>query len=159
MGASNSYVDLSPWLPMLRYVLMAVVALTVAATVSFIWKLRHNIRAQAERVSDWSAGRNVVLVDKMANFFGRQSLGMTQLRGNGCLVASDDDLLFVQLMPLRAFEIPRKDITAVETPSSFLAKSRFTPLLKLDFTTSDGQRDSAAWQVRDLDAWLKLLRH
>ena len=48
--------------------------------------------------------------------------------------------------------IPRADMTAVETPKSWLGKSVGTTLLCVRW-----QEDAMAWEVRDLDAWLAAL--
>jgi hypothetical protein len=118
-------------------------------------------RMRAEAVADVSGklGRpNILLMDDAAQSFGLESWGHAQLRGNGCLAATADTLLFRQWSPARDFRIPRAAIVAVDTPTWHLGKSHFHPLLHVAFTNDAGQRNSIAWDVRDLTAWLRLLR-
>jgi hypothetical protein len=86
-----------------------------------------------------------------ASFFGQQSLGVTQGRGNGTLIVTDSELVFDRWLPRKEFKVALKSIEAIETPNSFLGKSRFTPLLKVVFRTEGGQPDAMAWQVPDLE--------
>src|SRR5688500_13926202 len=63
------------------------------------------------------------------SFFGQESHGVTQGRGNGTLILTEDKLVFERWLPRRTYEIPPASISGIETPSSFLGKSRVTPLL------------------------------
>ena len=96
-------------------------------------------------------------VDDFANFFGMESRGKAQMRGNGCLVASREYVVFVMLLPRREFLIPRAQVTGVERVRSHLGKTTGHELLKITFTNNQGQSDSAAWLVRDLAAWENVL--
>lgn len=99
-----------------------------------------------------------MLLDDRANSFGIESAGVTQIRGNGCLAATDDEVLFVMWVPRREFRIPRDRITAVERATSHLGKTVARPLLRLRYTNQGGQADSIAWFVSDLPAWETALR-
>lgn len=96
-------------------------------------------------------------IDRAASFFGQESRGVTQMRGNGTLILTDSDLIFEMWVPNREFRIPLRSIQAIENPTSFLGKSRFTPLLKVVYTNDQGATDSMAWQVRDLSGWMRLI--
>jgi len=76
---------------------------------------------------------------------------VTQLRGNGTLVLTDSELYFERWVPHREYRIPLASIRAIETPSSFLGKTNFRPLVKVVFQTEAGQTDSIAWLVRDVE--------
>jgi hypothetical protein len=94
-------------------------------------------------------------VDNGANLIGLQSRGGAQLRGNGCLGLSRDSLWFVQWVPRKSLQIPRSAITSVEETRAHAGKAG--PLmLKVTFT-QDGQTDSIAWVVRDLEGWKRVL--
>ncbi len=99
----------------------------------------------------------ILFRDDGANLFGMASLGRGQVRGNGTLILTDNELVFLMLVPEREIIIPRSSIISVETPKSFLGKTRFTPLLKVDFSTPQGKTDSAAWAVRDIEGFLNAL--
>jgi hypothetical protein len=95
------------------------------------------------------------LRDNGANLIGLQSRGGAQLRGNGCLGLSRDSLWFVQWVPRKSLQIPRSAITSVEETRAHAGKAG--PLmLKVTFT-QDGQTDSIAWVVRDLEGWKRVL--
>jgi len=79
------------------------------------------------------------------------------VRGNGTLILTGDELVFMMLVPKREIIIPRSSIISVDTPKSFLGKTRFTPLLRVDFSTPRGKTDSAAWAIRDIESCLNIL--
>lgn len=96
-------------------------------------------------------------IDRTASFFGQESRGATQMRGNGTLILTDSELIFEQWVTNREFRIPLKNIQALETPTAFLGKSRFAPLLKVVYTNEQGGTDAMAWQLRDLGGWMQLI--
>jgi hypothetical protein len=100
---------------------------------------------------------NARQIDRAASFFGQESRGATQMRGNGILILTDSDLIFEMWVPNRQFRIPLRSIQAIENPTSFLGKSRFTPLLKVVYINEQGAKDSMAWQVPDLAGWMRLI--
>ncbi|MGM0575936.1 MAG: hypothetical protein ACQEXJ_09430 [Myxococcota bacterium] len=115
-------------------------------------------RAEVSADVDARLGRDRIrLRDDMANFFGLESWGLGQVRGNGCLAATDDEVLFVMWVPRRTIRVDRAFIEAVETPRSHLGKTKGPRLLRLRFRSPEGGEDSAAWLVRNLDRWVSLL--
>ncbi len=92
-----------------------------------------------------------------ANFFGQESRGVTQMRGNGTLVLTDAEVFFEQWMPRREFRIPLTAIQSIETPTSHLGKTNFRPLLKVIFKGETGNTDSMAWLVRDVEGLKRAL--
>ncbi len=90
------------------------------------------------------------LVDAGASFFGQESRGAGQMRGNGTLIVTGSEVIFQQWVTNREFRIPLRAIQSIENPTSFLGKTRGTPLLKIGFLDDAGRADSMAWQVRDL---------
>jgi hypothetical protein len=94
-------------------------------------------------------------VDRTASFFGQESRGVTQMRGNGTLILTDSDLIFELWVPHAEFRIPLQRIQSLETPTTFLGKSRFAALLKVAYTNEQGMADAMAWQVPDLSGWMR----
>ncbi len=88
---------------------------------------------------------------------GLESRGKGQVRGNGLLALTADELRFEQLVPRRETLIPLADVTAVETKRWWLGKSVGSKLLCVRWRSPDGTEDAMAWAVRDLDAWLAAL--
>jgi hypothetical protein len=96
-------------------------------------------------------------IDRAASFFGQESRGAKQLRGNGTLILTDSDLIFEMWVPNREFRIPLQTIQSLENPTAFLGKSRFAPLLKVVYSNAQGTPDAMAWQVPDLDGWMRAI--
>jgi hypothetical protein len=114
---------------------------------------RRKRRQVAEEVRARLGDSEILAIDESANSFGVESAGVMQIRGNGCLAATRDEVLFIMWVPRKELSIPRPWITAVERADSHLGKSKFRPLLRLRFTDEQGRADSVAWAVRDLPAW------
>jgi hypothetical protein len=110
-------------------------------------------RAVAAEVRAELGETEIVAIDESANCFGLESKGPMQIRGNGCLAATKDEVLFIMWVPRREIRIPRPWIAAVERAKSHLGKTIFQPLLLVRYTNDQGMPDSVAWYVRDLPAW------
>lgn len=95
----------------------------------------------------------VTALEDGANCFGVESKGRAQIRGNGVLAATDDEILFVMWFPRKEVRIRRDRITAVERAKSHLGKTVFQPLLRVRFTDDQGNPDSVAWWVSDVSTW------
>lgn len=113
---------------------------------------------RAKEVLDKSKGKDVLGVSSSANFFGQESLGVTQLRGNGVLVLTNEELYFEMWLPKREFHIPISSIVDIETPKSHLGKTKFRPLLKVVFKNEKGEIDSVAWLLRNVPHWKEGLK-
>jgi hypothetical protein len=99
----------------------------------------------------------IVLKDLGALTLGLESRGVFQARGNGALVLTPDEVGWFQYIPERnSLRIPRASIARVDTVKSHLGKTYGRDLLRVTFT-NNGQPDSMAWVVTDLDAWLARL--
>lgn len=109
-------------------------------------------RRLGERIRNKLAGQTLIRQSIGANFFGLTSKGLGQIRGNGALVLTPDQLYFTMFMPRREVTIPLGDIVSVSTPRTHLGKTMGMRLLRVDFRASDGE-DAVAWAVRDLDDW------
>ena len=96
---------------------------------------------------------HVIRVFGRANFFGQESLGVGQVRGNGVLVLTDTELYFELWYPTKIVRIPITSIQRIDTPISHLTKTRFKELLKVFFTNEKHQDDSAAWLITHLREW------
>src|SRR5512134_3616363 len=104
-----------------------VAAILAAVFIPLRWRAARRAQAARERFP------NARLIVPGANFFGQQSHGVTQMRGNGTLVLTDSELYFERWLLRRDYHIPLSAIQGVETPNSFLGKTVFQPLLKVIF--------------------------
>jgi hypothetical protein len=130
-----------------------IIILTLIFTVVFgvtFSILRRETASRAQAIS--KKFPNAKLVVSWVNFYGQESKGKMQMRGNGTLVLTEDELYFEQLVPRREFRIPLTAIQAVETPSSYLGKTNFRPVLKVVFRDDAGQTDSMGWIVPDVES-------
>ena len=91
------------------------------------------------------------------NFFGQQSRGVMQLRGNGTFVLTRDEIFFERWLPRAEFVVPLAHIKSVETVNSFLGKIVFRSLLKVVYQNQSGQLDAIAWLVPDLEDLKKMI--
>jgi hypothetical protein len=101
--------------------------------------------------------KDIIISLNSANFFGQQSLKSLQIRGNGVLVLTQEELYFEMWHPKKTIKIPRSSILKVEITKSFLHKTVFRKLLKVIFRNENGDEDAAAWWVSSLDIWIKEL--
>lgn len=99
-----------------------------------------------------------ILTSPMANLFGLKSSGMKQVRGNGILLLTSSQLYFRMLLPKKEILVPLRSIISVETPRSFLGKTKRKKLLKIDFRSDAGSTDSVAWLVDNLEKWVETIR-
>jgi hypothetical protein len=102
-------------------------------------------------------GLDLLLEEPGANSLGVESAGPRQVRGNGNLALTEEELLFAQWVPQRLVRIPRRSIVEVSQAKSHLGKWIGRPLLKITWTREDGEQDSIALWVRDLDRWIATL--
>ena len=126
--------------------------------VGLVFMLRKLLKtARAEVYAEYPEHVRI-LTSPMANLFGVQSGGMKQIRGNGILLLTASQIYFRMLLPRRELLVPLRSVTSVETPKSFLGKTKGRKLLKVDFRNDTGGTDSAAWLVQDLEKWVETIR-
>jgi hypothetical protein len=92
-----------------------------------------------------------------ARGLGLESRGRGQVRGNGWLALTAEELRFRQWVPQRETAIPLAAVTVVETRKTWLGKWVGSRLLCVRWRTDGGGEDAMAWQVPDLDGWLAAL--
>lgn len=133
-------------------VAFAVVMFVIVPALTFRW-----IAGKLEpRITAAVGAEAIVLEDRRANSLGLTSRGKLQSRGNGGLVLTRETLMFFQVVPRRDLMIPLDSIREVKTVKVHLGKSYGRDLLYVAFDGPTG-RDSIAWYVRDLPAWLRAL--
>jgi hypothetical protein len=138
-------------------IVLPIVAGLLVVLVGIQLVVRHFKNKFREDIKKKFMGKHVVRDSIGANFFGQSSRGMAQVRGNGALVMTTEELHFVMFAPRRELNIPLTAITSVSTPRSHLGKTVGMRLLRVDFDSPSG-KDSAAWAVVGLDDWTSDLR-
>ncbi|MHA1758736.1 MAG: hypothetical protein ACTSVV_18365, partial [Promethearchaeota archaeon] len=85
------------------------------------------------------SSEEIIAIDKFANFFGQESRGLAQMRGNGVLILTNSKLIFELFLPKRRFEILINDILNIEVVKSHLKKTKLRLLLKVIFKNERGE--------------------
>lgn len=142
-------------------ILVAVLLGTVWGMVFLWWMLGRIKSASAERIDREIANPGEILLQETgANFFGLQSRGGMQVRGNGGLVLTNDQLRFFQLLPEREIAIPLDRIEETSLVRSHCGKSVLWTLLRVTYRIGpEATRsvDSAAWYVRNPAEWKRVI--
>jgi len=138
----------------LSIVVPIVLALTLTLLLTSGW-----VRRKSERLIQAKFDKSAIQLQAPgANFFGQTSGGAMQLRGNGALALTDEELWFGLLVPRREISVRRKSITSARLKNSHLGKTVLRPLLYVEFQTPEGP-DSCAWLVPDPQRWVDALEH
>ncbi|MBO9999199.1 MAG: hypothetical protein J7641_09365 [Cyanobacteria bacterium SID2] len=110
-------------------------------------------RTGLERMQEQFTSAQIVRSDVKANFFGLQSRGNFQIRGNGVLVLTREELWFSRLVKREDISIPLNTIEQVDLVNSHLGKRILgRQLLYVQFASSDGT-DAGAWLVNNPQQW------
>ncbi|MFN2341445.1 MAG: hypothetical protein ABR547_09275 [Halanaerobium sp.] len=133
-------------------VLLAVLCYIIRRTISSLKRKRAE-----ELFTNYHKDR-IIYFSKEVNFFGQQSAGRAQLRGNGSLLLTPDELHFLRWIPKKNIVIPLDEIENIERVSSFLGKRKKRELLKVEFNNHQGEKDSAAWLLDNMHAWEQVIK-
>lgn len=90
------------------------------------------------------------------NFSGLESKGLAQIRGNGFMALTDQDLRITRAVPAAEWRIPHRQIKGVTLQSSFLGKRRGMKVLVIAFEQA-GQPDRIGIYVRNSATWLEAI--
>ncbi len=100
----------------------------------------------------------IIYFSKKVNFFGQKSAGRAQIRGNGSLLLTPEELHFSRWIPKKSLIINLNDIENIERVDSFLGKNKKRKLLKVDFNNNKGEKDSAAWYLDNMHVWEQVIK-
>lgn len=128
---------------------LVAIAIVLVAVRQYLKGLRAQGHAEVHRRYPAS---DVLLLETMAQSFGEESRGPTQLRGNGALALTKTDLFFFQYVTKRELCIPLAAIESVSFVRSHLGKTQFTNLLHVRHQ-KDGGSDAIAWRLPDPAVW------
>lgn len=121
--------------------------------------LKKLFRKRINEIHEKYKDKNVLLVDDISNFFGLESSGVGKVRGNGVLLLTEQELFFGMWKPKKELLIPIKSVLEITNPKSHMHRSVLRPLLKVIFRNENGETDSGAWYVRNLDKWNEILNN
>lgn len=120
--------------------------------------IKKRVEKRAKEISEKFKLKNIKIIgaSSFVNFFGKESLGLRQIRGMGnlFLIGGPENVLFFEMWkPKREVFIPIREITGYEITKWHLKKTKGRPLLKVLFTNEKGEADSVAWLLSNLDEW------
>lgn len=139
------------------YIVFGLAGLFVVLAMVVVGISRRLVAHGREVIDAHFTAAQIVRADPVANFFGLESQGPMQLRGNGALVLTREALWFSQFMVDRTLTVSRSSILEVKTVRSHLGKTVGRGLLHVRFAGPTGE-DAVAFFVRDLDGWQADLR-
>ncbi|MFB2975791.1 hypothetical protein [Microseira sp. BLCC-F43] len=106
-----------------------------------------------QRLHERFTDDQILRSETTANFFGLESRGRGQLRGNGVLALTRQELWFSQFITREEIRIPLVEIQGVSQVNSHLGKRIIgRQVVKVEFQTATGG-DAAAWLVGDPNGW------
>jgi hypothetical protein len=115
--------------------------------------IKRFFKKRIQEIEERFQGNDIIISSDQANFFGQLSKGHRQIRGMGVLILLKEKLYFEMWQPKKNLEIKTSDIKSIENPQSFLSKSKFRDLLRINFINEIKENDAAAWLISDLDSW------
>ena len=130
-----------------------IIVLAVSLGIFFTMFFKNMQTSGIERIQEHFPTEQVILSEPSANYLGLQSRGSFQMRGNGVLALTEDELWFSRFVKREDITIPTKTIQAVRLVDSHLGKRILgRKLIYVEFQTSEGV-DSVAWLVKDPNRW------
>lgn len=114
-------------------------------------------RKRAEELFENYHKDRIIYFSKEVDFFGQKSAGRTQIRGNGSLLLTPDQIHFLRWLPKKDIIIPLENIKNIERVRKFLGKKKKDELLKIDFNNYQQDIDSAAWYLDNMQAWEQVI--
>ena len=110
-----------------------------------------------ERMQARFRPEQILRSETTANFVGLESRGLPQVRGNGVLVLTRDELWFSRWALRDDFSMPLHQIEQILLVDAHLGKRYFgRKLLYVQFQTPQG-KDAAAWAVGDPESWQRAI--
>lgn len=115
--------------------------------------IRESLDRRLAEVERGLAGEEVIRATRRANYFGRASASMAQLRGNGVLVLATRELVFCMLAPRREYRVPLESVVDVGYQRSFKGKTVGGELLVVHYRDEYGVLDALCFWVPEPRKW------
>ena len=139
-------------------ILITIALVVFTALFIFLYFLKNIVRKRVKSLLKRFQNQNIIEYERFANCLGIESKGLTQIRGNGVLILSEEFIFFQMLIPKNEILIPVKDIRRTEVAFSHFGKTKGRKLLKIIYTNKEGRKDSIAFVVNNLDIWMEKLK-
>ena len=103
------------------------------------------------------SGKTIRHLDKCAVLRAQESHGYSQSEGKGYFVLTDDELYFEMVLLNRAISIDVASIIKVGKTNRLLGVNPGRPMLKVEYKDRNGNNDSIALSVNELELWKKAI--
>ena len=103
------------------------------------------------------SGKNILLLDKHAEFIAQESDGFVKVRGLGYLVFTDEVLFFQRQLGNKIVLIPIHSIVQAGETRRLGGRSPGRTMLQIKFKDNSGKNDSIALLVKELSLWKKVI--
>jgi len=138
-------------------ILLILVLITIVVFAVFIILIRNMIVKRKKEIIEKFKNKEILLISSNANYFGTETLKSFQVRGNGFLILTKDELFFQPWTSKKEISIPLSNLRSAETVKSFLGKTVYAPLLKVNFQNEHNDSDSIGFLVKNLHQWIKTI--
>ena len=139
--------------------LLAAVALAFVISAVTMWFIARLARRRLPEAMEAAArsGTDTLRVAPMTQFYGVVSAGRGQLRGDGVLILTAEELRFDMWSPERRLVIPLAAVLRVDTTKRHAGRYSVKPLLRVTWRDAHGLEDAAAWALTERDEWARAL--
>lgn len=134
------------------------VMVAVAALYLLLLLIIGRVRRRADLIEASLRGEGVVRLTRKANFFGRSSHKYAEMKGNGVLALTTEDLVFIMLYPNREYRIPLRNIVKIEHPKCFRSRTVGKELLVVEYMEEQTGGDSIGILVPGPREWAGEIR-
>jgi len=137
--------------------LLAAVALAFVISAVTMWFIARLARRRLPEAMEAAArsGTDTLRVAPMTQFYGVVSAGRGQLRGDGVLILTAEELRFDMWSPERRLVIPLAAVLTVDTTKRHAGRYSVKPLLRVAWRDAHGLEDAAAWALTERDEWAR----
>ncbi len=133
------------------------IVLGVSAVIWFFVFLKKRQDALEVNYQKRFSGKNIRYLDKSAVLKAQESDGYSQTQGMGYLVLTDEELYFEMGLLNKVISISTASIIKVGQTKRLLGVGTLRAMLKIEFKDSNGNNDSIALHVKELELWKKAI--
>jgi hypothetical protein len=139
--------------------LLAAVTLAFVISAVTMWFIARLARRRLPEAMEAAArsGTDTLRVAPMAQFYGVASAGRGQLRGDGVLILTAEELRFDMWSPERRLVVPLAAVLRVDTTKRHAGRYSVKPLLRVTWRDAHGLEDAAAWALTEREEWARAL--
>src|SRR6056297_3459672 len=105
-------------------ILIIIAVAVFGALFIFLFSLKKIVKRRVQTLFNRFSDCNIIEHERFANCLGIESRGLTQIRGNGVLILTEEFIFFQMIIPKNEILIPIKDIRKTGVVFSHLKKTK-----------------------------------